>query len=581
MTERADLEGASGRETAAPACGVDPEFERDVLSGWRDEGRALILRNWQEFNHLLDRSEALLEQGRYAHAAAAAQAAASYAVFWHPGVFHSAPLERLLHLLGAKALSADDLRGRDGGRGQRPENLRVLHVATQVGAVGGHVRMMWRWIREDCRNRHSVALTRQFGSVPASLGDAVERSGGAVSLLNHAPGSYLEWARRLRDRMNEADLVVLHSNSMDIIPFVALGGLRQRPPVVLLNHSDHMFWLGAGIADSVVNTRRSGRDLCVARRGIASERNLLLPLCLERIGRCQSREAAKQALGIDPTAVVMLSVARGTKYRSFGTQGYPDLMLPLLQSNPAARLIVIGPGGTVDWARAMRSAPGRISVLPETPDTKGYLEAADIYVDSFPFPSNTSLFEAGLHGLPLVTYFPFGSGCAVMGADSVGFDGSILRAHDRAELNAILAGLASDPERRARIGEQTRREIEATNFDQPWREAVAAIYERSLDLPQRVPEWTEVQRPGLDDVDVFQPFAFGNPIACAGFEDRLGVIQELEIRAMPLSHRAATLLDLARRRRLVHSDLKSSLRYLSPEWLSRRAQARFRKLRHA
>ena len=39
--------------------------------------------------------------------------------------------------------------------------------------------------------------------------------------------------------------------------------------------------------------------------------------------------------------------------------------------------------------------------------------------NSFPIPSNTSLLEAGLYGLPLVTYYPFGDGCEVMGADSL------------------------------------------------------------------------------------------------------------------------------------------------------------------
>ena len=92
-----------------------------------------------------------------------------------------------------------------------------------------------------------------------------------------------------------------------------------------------------------------------------------------------------------------------------------DLLLPLLRADGRMRLLAVGPGGAVDWFAAEAEVPGQILTFRERPDTRGFLEAADLYVDSFPIPSNTSLLEAGLYGLPLVTYYPFGDGCEVMG----------------------------------------------------------------------------------------------------------------------------------------------------------------------
>ena len=90
--------------------------------------------------------------------------------------------------------------------------------------------------------------------------------------------------------------------------------------------------------------------------------------------------------------------------------------------------MAVGPGGRVDWSAAEREVPGQIVLVAETTETATYLDAADIYLDSFPFVSITSLLEAGQRGLPVVTRFPFGAGCEVMGADSPGIEPVLLRA---------------------------------------------------------------------------------------------------------------------------------------------------------
>lgn len=557
--------------------GADPDFDRDVLSEWRVRGRPIIERNSEYFETLLQQVRQFMDRGRYAEAAERAQIAASFACLWHPGRFASATLENDLQEIGARTM-ADPGPSVATGSGT---GMRILHVATQVGQIGGHVRMLRRWIKEDPANSHSLALTRQFEAVPHELFEAIAAAGGSVHLINHARGSYLAWARSLQRQMRQSDLIVLHVHVMDILPCLALGGLSDRPPVIYVNHADHLFWVGVAAADSVVNTRQSGGDLCTSRRGIAVERNLNLPLCLEPIEVSRSKRASKEALGIPADSILLLSIARGVKYREFGAMSYADLMLPVLRKHPNARLVVIGPGDLVDWSEASAAVSGRISVLPETPDTRAYLEAADIYVDSFPFPSNTSLFEAGLFGLPLVSFFPFGAGCEVMGADSFGFDTSILRPTSRQMFDATLSSLIADSHARIEGGQRTNRLIRETNMGPNWKSEIQRIYARTLSLhgtdrgamPEAVPQSE------ISDIDLFQPFTFGHVSPDHSLSDCLSDIKEFEIRARPLSQRIAYMA-----KRVASSDSRmseriSSFRYLFPEWALRRAQSALRSLK--
>ena len=137
-----------------------------------------------------------------------------------------------------------------------------MHLATGLTAIGGHTRMLTHWVRNDPANRHSLVLTRQFEPVPEAVRDAIDAAGGEVTQLNLLAGTILTWAGELQKCMAEADVVVMHVHSMDVIPFLACAGMAAPPPVIFVNHSDHLFWLGVRAVDLVLSTRLSGNALC-------------------------------------------------------------------------------------------------------------------------------------------------------------------------------------------------------------------------------------------------------------------------------------------------------------------------------
>jgi hypothetical protein len=134
-----------------------------------------------------------------------------------------------------------------------------------------------------------------------------------------------------------------------------------------------------------------------------------------------------------------------------------------------------------------------VTVLAPTPQTQTVLEAADVYLDSFPFASLTSLMEAALFGTPVVCLAAPDSDPLAADDPSVEF----LTLRSRQEwLSAVLRYL-DEPETRLTDGKLLADALMATHAGRPWLGEVDEIY-AAADQQARVPIIT-------DDVSV-SPF---------------------------------------------------------------------------
>jgi hypothetical protein len=543
---------------------IKDSFDSKVLSNWRDQGRSIVATHRAELDRLLLQADALIEQGRFGEAASATQVAANYAVLWHTGQFTCPRLEQTISRLAKAALPA---RGSRKLNLDAPSGLRVLHVATELLGIGGHARMVKHWIENDKGNVHSLALTGQHRPLTKDIADAVAASGGDLEEINLLPGGILRWARRLQEVLISSDFVVLHIHNMDVIPLLALAGLENRPRSTLNNHCDHLFWLGSSLVDSVICSRNSGRKLTIDRRGVVAERTLMLPLSVSPRERAHARPQAKRLLGISEDSVVALTIARAVKFRDIGGENFVETLIPALRANPRLQLIVVGPGAGAPWHDSVAKVlPGQVLVLPETRETAIYMDAADIYLDSFPFVSITSLMEAGLHGLPLVSRHAFGTDCGVMGADSLGLDEVILRTSSAEALCATLIELAKDSSSREEIGARTREMIFAANVGENWRQELQHVYRQALHLPQNPGDFSPTEGPS--DLDYFIPFVFDDLRAHPNPASRTARATELALKSAPLTWRLQKIAELNREGTLGQSPVRAMI----PTWLS--AQAR-------
>jgi glycosyltransferase involved in cell wall biosynthesis len=522
-----------------------------------------IEQHFATFQRLVTQADSYLRISNYRAAAVYAEIAASYATANHAGLFVSTQLEEVLLAIGRKIAINPFSVERNTLPRRAPR--RVLHVLTEAAGIGGHSRMVWRWIQQDTESCHSVVLTRQgVVRIPQALEDATKASHGKVYLLNESIGSILTWAKLLRKIAAAADIVVLHIYTDDVIPLIAFADRRGIPPVIFLNHSDHKFWLGAGVSNSVVDQRHSGTRLSQTRRGIERHRSGLLPIALNSTPRKYSRSEAKERIGLSQDTILLLSIARPSKFLPLA--GYessvndlvlPDSILPVLQKFPNTALIVIGPEHSDRWARASRAVQGRIKALGKREDTALFYQAADIYLDSFPFTSITSVLEAANYGLPSVSCHPYSDASDVLCADTPALTHTIIRAKNITEYIAAITRLVEDANYRTHIGENIRQHVLAVHSGDNWKQSLHDIYSQAIHTATAIPTREKIDHKIISELDILSLFVDRRRVA-------LDNITEDHLRLLPIGLRVNVWKDMCKRQHRFSPSL------LLPEWLAMR-----------
>lgn len=312
---------------------------------------------------------------------------------------------------------------------------RWLHIFSDAGASAGHTAMAWRWMSVDPEpNRHSVVVLSPLTPVAGQLRKKVKQRGGDFICMD-PNGSILERAARLRDyAYANADVVILHVHPWELTPTVAFG-VPYGPPVLLLNHSAHLFGIGSRIADLMINIRQSAQEDEWSRvyRGMG-DRLISLPLVLAepkwRIRTPQMKAAMRKELGIPQDARVVITVGNSYKYTPLPDRDFLDTALQIARRVEDAHVLAVGVVEDRRWYAARINTAGRVRAFGIQLDLAPFHGAADIYAEGFPMGSTTALLEAAQHGLPCVLAPgscppPFASDGAVFDEIGVGQPASI------------------------------------------------------------------------------------------------------------------------------------------------------------
>ena len=530
------------------------------------ELRATMEENLRQFEALSTQAEDLYAKGNLNAAAVYALLAAWIAAHSHCGLFASARLERLLTAIGRQAQGEEGPPGRNADRPERFE--RVLHVASDVRNLGGLANMLRRWIESDPSRTHSLAITHQSGRVLEGLTEAVAKAGGEIIYVNREAGGIIGSARALRRAALKNDIVVLHTANSDVIPSIAFAQPDRFPPVFFLNHSDHMFWLGSAISHVVGSMRQAALDIATERRGIAPERSILVPILATPPARSTERAKAKEKLGLAPDEILMISVARAQKFRTLEGLTYADVHVPLLRDRPNARLVIVGGGERPDWDDASAQVGGRIQSL-EPQDPKPWFEAADIYVDSFPFCSATSMMEAASYAIPCVSRFLWPDSARISGMDHPGLAGPMLEGRTNDEYLALIRSLIDSPDTRKQSGDAILQSVKRSNATPGWNRHMEDAMDAAMHLPPAEPDQVcgnllhEVPNMGEPDVRLQSLYGFSPP-----FMDLL----RGHLTLLPLGERLRAWRRVYRAGGFKNAGI--ALKHLAPEWAIRRIKDR-------
>lgn len=454
---------------------------------------SLLREHQKKFGSLVERAQLIAARGNENEAAARVQLAAAYAWLNHAGVFASPALEDVLHRLSLRVPPSPLIWNRG--------SIDVLHVVTQVYETGGPTQAIARWIDQDAGRRHVVCLTQQGAApLPEKILARTRRGQDLVNLSGGSRG-LISVASSLRGIAGRASVVVVHTHPHDVVATLALAA-EPRTGLINVNHADHVFWLGTGIPGMLFNMRDSGRQLATDRRGVAPGRSVVMARPLSTTARTQNRATAKESLGIRSGTRLIVTAADAAKYQQIDGPSFLELLLPVVQSAPDILLLAAGPSRRDDWLKAEGLSEGRIRALGRLSDPSVLQQAADVYVDSFPFASLTSLLEAGSYGTPVVTYRGHPDECAVLGADTPGVDPLMVRPRTPGQFHDEMLKLLEDTPYRVELGEQTCQAILGSHTGSGWHKSLEGLYAVAADPPSEGEAPTPTQGTGPLDTMV-------------------------------------------------------------------------------
>ena len=441
-----------------------------------EQAHRVLAENRRRYDRLVDVVRTHAAAGDTERVLRSATLAAAHG-WWAPmGLLADPELERLVVRTSRRAGPPPTVDGeRDTGR--------VLYVLTEAYVTGGHTRLAWRWMSRDPRVGE-VVLTHQQGEVPRALVEVAQAQGTSVHDLARTHPDLTARVTALRVLMDRADLVVLHVHPYDAVALAAANLPGPRPPIIYENHADHAYWLGVGAADVVCDLRTSASRLSRGLRGVAPERIGLLPLPLEVPPSAGTAAEVRAGLGVAPDAVVAVIGSSENKDAASWGRGMDGLLGRALAMTPHLAVVLAGVPSTGAWERLAKRYPGRFLAVGHVDDPGPYYAMADVYLDGYPTRAVTSVLEAALLGLPVLTIqdMPADEYAHIFQSDSPGMVG-LPRVHTAEQYSVALRRLVSDPRRRAREGAAAQASVRDAHSGEAWLAAMEQLYAQARALP--------------------------------------------------------------------------------------------------
>lgn len=444
----------------------------------------LLLREFRSFyEKLLQKTIESFNKGYYLKTVELISATALFAWQNHSGVFSESILEDMILKIGEEldSLVPNSFPFEFQLHSKCKNQRRVLHVATKIFHLGGHSRLITSWAKNDPDNQHYLVVTDQIYEIPKKIVEPISNYGGSFTFLP-IEKTLLERAAILRNITRDFDFIILHHHPSDIIPLVAFAA-NQTPPVAIMNHADHVFWLGASIADLVIELRDFGIKLSKQRR--KAKNSLILPIPLTINESKISREEARQQLNISENEIVLLSIGAEYKYLRSKVHDFSATAIKILENNPQAVIYLIG--ANFDEEKFWNHE--RLHFLGNVPDPTLYQQAADIYLEGFPVGSLTALLETAAQGVcPVLMYAPnelVSLGC------KMALQNCEKNACDEAGYIEQVSKLINNSRYRKRIGDITREGILDFHSGKTWQEHLNQIYnflEKTKHSPRSIEE---------------------------------------------------------------------------------------------
>jgi glycosyltransferase involved in cell wall biosynthesis len=365
------------------------------------------------------------------------------------------------------------------------DSVRVLHVISSNRPRGAQV-----FLRDLTRALWETGISQRVAVLRPTDGEMVEFGVPTIGLhrgRQRDQGFRSAWlsASRLRSFMHHWEPHVIHAHGGEPLKYAFSARPLSVPVVYQRIGSAHWKTLhGPRRAANSLIMRRASTIVAVAEAvrwelihvfrvppdRVRTIRNARDP---RRLTPSRTRQQTRQALGIPPSAIVVLSIGALTWEKD--PLGQLDVFQRSSAATPEALLLIAGEGPmrTDLEGEVGRRLKGRVMLLGARRDVPNLLAASDVLLLASATEAMPGvLIEAGMLGLPIVSY-------AIGGIPEVVVErktGLLAPRGDRAGLAAQLHSLLRDEESRRSMGRTAMRRCRDRFDIRSVAPAYAAVY---------------------------------------------------------------------------------------------------------
>ena len=345
-----------------------------------------IVKNKNKFEHLLNK---LNDKNDLEENLIIADYALNFAVKQNVGYYASNKLETF-YCDCAKQIKTDISN-------IEYEKDSVLHVATLTYTVGGHSRVLERWLElAPEHQKNSVVLLNQIQEIPPKLKENTTKKNRQLYVFNTSE-NILDKAKRLRELAMHYEYIVLHIHMEDPTSVIAFGTEDFTRPVIFFNHAEHMFWIGKSIIDKLADLREI-QSITKTKRGINDIFILPIPQETKQNKTNNTKEEARRYLNLPSDKKIILTTGTEFKFNTFKNKSLIQTIKQIIEKMPDMICIAIGPSSKNPmWQNAFNETQGKINpigLIDYDKEYFDYINASDLVLDSWPMGGFTVIKDA-------------------------------------------------------------------------------------------------------------------------------------------------------------------------------------------
>lgn len=347
------------------------------------------------FESCIRTAQKLFEEKLYEDCINYIEKTASFGWFNFSGYYKSETLEILLAKIQQRILPIASHQQK------QIKTNKILHICSEVYTSGGHSKLLYNWIKNDFSKKHTILSTRLSMEEITDISNFYLAGNIDVEHISVKSSSKIESTKLLNQQLlNGYDAITLHIHPDETITNIVLSQKDITTPVCLINHADHVFWLGTSIADMVLQIRESSISIDEERRNILKERQFFLPIPIETAHNIEEGDTNSETNFIN-----ILSTGTAYKYNPNEQYNFLEEAFKIVEENPEVIFNIVGMNSDSDYAKEYQHERIILHGIVSSQKLAEIENITDIYIEGFPMPSFTALLQVALRKIPFALHY--------------------------------------------------------------------------------------------------------------------------------------------------------------------------------